>query len=103
MFAIVDIAGFQEKVQEGDKLRVMRLGANVGEKVVFEKVFMIGKDADVKVGSPLVGGASVEAKVVEHTRGDKIRVVKMRRRKRYRRVYGHRQDYTDIEVTKIKA
>jgi len=104
MFAIVDIAGFQEKVTEGEKLRVPTLSGEPGSKVVFDKVFLLVKsESDVKVGTPVVSGASVEAKVLEHGRGDKIRVMKMKRRKRYRRTYGHRQGYTEIEVTKIKA
>ncbi|MFA7682212.1 MAG: 50S ribosomal protein L21 [Candidatus Peribacteraceae bacterium] len=104
MFAIVDIAGFQEKVSEGDALRVPLLDAEPGKTVVFEKVLLLAKsDTDVTIGTPTVSGVSVEVKVIEHGRGDKIRVSKMRRRKRYRRVHGHRQDYTDIEVTKIKV
>lgn len=102
MFAVVTIAGFQEKVQEGDTLRVPLLDAEEGKTVTFKDVLLIAKsDDDVTVGTPTVSGAVVEAKVVGHGREDKIRVSKMRRRKRYRRVHGHRQDYTDIEVTKI--
>ncbi|MBU1123089.1 50S ribosomal protein L21 [Patescibacteria group bacterium] len=102
MFAIVDIAGFQEKVSEGEKLRVPTLDAELGKKIIFDKVMLVSKsDDDVKVGTPLVAGASVEAKVTEHGKGDKIRVFKMKKRKRYRRTYGHRQGYSDIEVTKI--
>ena len=104
MFVIVDIAGFQEKVKEGDALRVPLLKAKEGATVTFDKVMLIVKsDDDVKLGTPVVSGASVEAKVIAHGRGDKIRVFKMKRRKRYRRVHGHRQDFTDIEITKIKT
>ncbi|PIQ76576.1 50S ribosomal protein L21 [Candidatus Peregrinibacteria bacterium CG10_big_fil_rev_8_21_14_0_10_49_24] len=104
MFAVVDIAGFQEKVSEGDKLRVPTLQAEEGNSVTFDKVLMLVKgDSDMKIGTPYVSGAAVEVKVMGHGRGDKIRVFSMKRRKRYRRVYGHRQGYTDIEVTKIKA
>ena len=104
MFAIVDIAGFQEKVTEGEKLRVPLLHEEEGSTVSFDNVLLIAKsDDDVTIGSPQVAGASVEAKVVRFGRGDKIRVFKMKRRKRYRRVQGHRQDYTDIEIIKIKA
>jgi large subunit ribosomal protein L21 len=104
MFAIVDIAGFQEKVTEGDTLRVPLLDAEAGKNITFEKVYLLAKsEDDVSIGMPYVSGVSVEAKVVDHGKSDKIRVLKMKRRKRYRRIHGHRQDYTDIEVMKIKA
>lgn len=104
MFAIVDIAGFQEKVQEGMKLRVPTLDAEEGKTVKFDTVYLVAKsDSDVKVGTPTVSGASVEAKVVSHGRDKKIRVFKMKRRKRYRRTQGHRQGFTEVEVVKIKA
>lgn len=104
MFAVVDIAGFQEKVEEGMKLNVPLLDAESGAKVVFDKVYLIAKsDEDVTVGKPFVSGASVEVTVLNHDRAEKIRVFKMRRRKRYRRVHGHRQDFTQVEVVKISA
>ena len=101
MFAVVDIKGFQEKVTEGQKLQIPRIVGEAGTKVVFDQVLLLSKDSTVTVGMPNVAGVSVEAKVLEHTRGDKIRVVKQRRRKRYRRVKGHRQEYTEIEIVKI--
>lgn len=104
MFAIVSIAGFQEKVSEGDTLTVPLLDAEKDAKVVFSEVFLLTKDGgEVVIGMPLVEGASVEAKVLEHGRDDKIRVYKMRRRKRYMRTKGHKQHHTKIEVTKIVA
>lgn len=104
MFAIVDIAGFQEKVEEGAKLRVPTLSEKEGGTVTFDKVLLIAKsDSDITIGTPTVSGASVEAKVLAHGNGDKIRVFKMKRRKRYRRDHGHRQGYSDIEIVKIKA
>jgi large subunit ribosomal protein L21 len=101
MFAVVDIKGFQEKVTLGQKLRVPRMAEEAGAKVMFDRVLLLAKDTAVTVGTPTVTGASVEAKVLEHTRGDKIRIAKHRRRKRYRRVKGHRQDFTEIEIMKI--
>lgn len=102
MFVVVDIAGFQEKVTEGDLLSVPLLDGNEGDKVVFHNVMLVAKtDTDVQIGMPTVDGASVEAKIIGHGRGDKIRVFKMKRRKRYRRLHGHRQDFTDIEIVKI--
>ncbi len=104
MFAIVDIAGFQEKVQEGMKLRVPTLSGKEGATVTFDKVLLLAKsDSDVKVGTPTVSGAAVEAKILSHGKDKKIRVFKMKRRKRYRRTQGHRQGFTEVEVTKIKA
>lgn len=104
MFAIVDIAGFQEKVSVGDKLSVPLIEAEEGKKVTFSKVFLVSKDGgDIVIGTPTVDGASVEVKVLGHGRDAKIRVFKMRRRKRYMRTRGHRQDHTNIEVTGIKA
>lgn len=103
MFAIVDIAGFQEKVEKGMKLRVPLLSSEAGKSLKFEKVLLIVDGNNVNVGTPIVSGASVEAKVLSHGKGDKIRIQKFKRRKRYRRVKGHRQDYTEVEVVKITA
>ena len=104
MFAIVDIAGFQEKVEEGQKLQVPSLKASEGEKVTFSNVLLLAKsESDIAVGAPYVAGASIEVKILGHGRGDKIDVRKMRRRKRYRRHKGHRQGYTEVEVVKIKV
>lgn len=102
MFAVVSIAGFQEKVKVGDALTVPRLPADAGKMVVFTDVLLLTDDAGgVTIGSPYVAGASVEAKVIDHGRDAKVRVFKMRRRKRHIRVKGHRQGNTVIEVTKI--
>jgi len=102
MYAIVDIAGFQEKVSVGDKLQVPLHDAEKGKKILFEKVLLVSDGDNLSFGNPTVGGASVEAKVIEHGKGDKIRIVKTMRRKRYKRTKGHRQDYTSIEITGIK-
>ena len=101
MFAIVEIAGFQEKVQKGLVLEVPLLPHDVGTKVVFDKVLLVADGDDIKIGTPQVAGASVEVKVLAHGKGDKIRVVKMQRRKRFRRSKGHRQRFTRIEVMKV--
>jgi large subunit ribosomal protein L21 len=104
MFAVVSIAGFQEKVEEGMKLRVPTLASEPGSPVTFKDVLLVSRSVeDVRVGTPFVSGAAVEAKILCHGRGEKVRVFKMRRRKRYRRVKGHRQGFTEIEVTKINA
>jgi large subunit ribosomal protein L21 len=102
MYAIVEIAGFQEKVKEGDTLDVPLQEAEKGKNITFGNVLMIGKgEGDVTIGAPFVNGASVVVKVLEHGRGDKIRIYRMRRRKRFQKARGHRQDYTTIEVVKI--
>ncbi len=102
MFAIVEIAGFQEKVSKGEKLTVPLLPEKEGGTVTFNKVLLLSADGnDVKIGKPHIAGAAVEVKIVGHVRGEKIRVYKMRRRKRYRRTHGHKQDFTEVEVMKI--
>jgi large subunit ribosomal protein L21 len=102
MFAIVEIAGFQEKVQEGDTLQVPLLVGEKDDKITLSNVLMIVKgDDDITFGAPFVSGASVELKILAHGRGEKIRVFRMRRRKRYSKTRGHRQDFTTVEVMKI--
>lgn len=102
MFAIVSIAGFQERVRVGSLLRVPSLSSEKGTTVTFKDVFLLSKDGgEVVLGKPLVLGASIEATVVDHGRDDKIRIFKMRRRKRYMRTKGHRQGFTRIQITKI--
>lgn len=104
MFAVVKIAGFQEKVEEGMKLKVPSLDQEPGTTVTFKDVLLTANgESEISVGTPVLSGASVEAKVLAHGQGKKIRVYKMRRRKRYRRLHGHRQGFTEIEVTKINV
>lgn len=104
MFAIVDIAGFQEKVSVGDKIHVPLLESEEGKKLTFSNVFLVSKDSgDVVIGAPTVDGASVEVTVMRHGRDAKIRVFKHKRRKRYMRLRGHKQHFTEVEVTGIKA
>ena len=103
MFAIVEIAGFQEKVKEGDTLDVPLHAAKKGEKLKLDNVLMIANGKDITFGAPFINGASVEVKVVDHGRTDKVRVYRRRRRKRFQKTRGHRQDYTTVEVLKIAA
>ncbi len=102
MYAIIETGGKQIKVTEGQEIYIEKLEAEAGETVTFDKVLMIGGD-DVKVGAPLVEGASVSAKVEKHGRQKKIIVYKMKRRKNYRRKQGHRQPYTKVIIEKINA
>ncbi len=101
MFAIANIKGSQYKISEGDKMKVAKISDKEGEKVIFYDVLLISKNDNVTVGAPLIDGAAIETKVVSHGRGDKIRVVKHKKRKRYIRTQGHRQDYTEVEIVKI--
>lgn len=101
MFAIVSIAGFQEKVSKGDTLKVPLLDAEAGKTVTFDQVLLLADGDTVTFGAPTVSGATVEAEVVSHGRADKIRVFKFKRRKRYQRTKGHRQDFTEIKITKV--
>lgn len=102
-YAVVDIAGFQEKVEEGLKLEVPFMGEKKpGDTIVFSSVLLFsGAKGDVRVGTPFVAGSSVEATILAHSQGEKIRVFKMKHRKRYRRAQGHRPKFTQITVTKL--
>ncbi len=103
MYAVIETGGKQYKVSEGDVLFIEKLDVNEGENVTFDKVLMVGNDADVKVGTPVVDGATVEAKVVKNGRAKKIYVFKMKSKKNYRRKKGHRQPFTKVEISKINA
>ncbi|NJO69021.1 MAG: 50S ribosomal protein L21 [Bacteroidetes bacterium] len=103
MYAIVDIAGQQFKVEKDQKVFVHRLEAEEGAQVSFEKVLLIEDGSDIKIGAPVVSGASVSAKVVSHMRGDKVLVFKKKRRKGYQKMNGHRQDLTQIVIENITA
>ena len=103
MYAVIETGGKQYRVNQGDIIKVEKLTADVGEKVDFDRILLVGEGADVKVGSPIVDGASVSGTVVEHDRHRKIIVFKMKRRKNYRRKQGHRQDYTGVLIDNIKG
>ena len=103
MYAIVDIAGKQYKVSEGAKLKVASLDKNTGGNVSFDKVLLTDNGKSVKVGTPTLKGVNINATILEHGRERKILIYKKKRRKGYQRKNGHRQGYTLIEITKIKA
>ena len=103
MYAVIETGGKQYRVNQGDIIKVEKLTADVGEKVDFDRILLVGEGADVKVGSPIVDGASVSGTVVEQDRHRKIIVFKMKRRKNYRRKQGHRQDYTGVLIDNIKS
>jgi large subunit ribosomal protein L21 len=102
MYAVIRTGGKQYRVAQGDKLRVEKLPGNVGDAVTISEVLFLGGDAP-KIGAPLVSGAKVEAKIVAQDRDKKVIVFKFRRRKIYRRKNGHRQPFTALEITGIKA
>jgi large subunit ribosomal protein L21 len=101
MYAVVKTGGKQYRVSAGTKIKVEQLTADVGSEVTLDQVLMIAEDGNVKLGAPLVAGAAVKAKVLSQGRGDKVRIYKMRRRKHYRKSQGHRQNFTELEITGI--
>ena len=101
MYAIVEIAGQQFKVNKDQKIFVHRQTGEVGDKLTFNQVYLIDNDSDIKVGTPVVNGASVNASVISHVRGDKVLVFKKKRRKSYQKMTGHRQDFTQILIEDI--
>lgn len=103
MYAIIKTGGKQYRVSEGESVQVEKLNAEVGAEVVFDEVLTVVNDADVKIGAPVVAGAKVTAKVVEHGKADKIFVFKYKAKANYRRRQGHRQPFTTVEITKIEA
>ena len=101
MYAIVDIAGQQFKVEKERKIFVHRLDANEGETVEFEKVLLLDNNGSVTIGAPIINGAKVTAKVLSHVKGEKVIVFKKKRRKTYRKKNGHRQCFTQIQIENI--
>lgn len=103
MFAVINTGGKQYRVSEGTVLRIEKLTADAGSTVEFDQVLLVGQGDQVKVGKPFLGGAKVVATVQSHGKGDKVSIVKFRRRKHYKRQQGHRQHFTEIEITGINA
>ena len=101
MQAVIKTGGKQYRVSQGDKIRVETLRAEVGAAVQFDRVLMLADGENSVVGAPTVAAAKVTAKVVEHGRGDKVHIIKFKRRKGYLRRQGHRQNYTEVEITGI--
>jgi large subunit ribosomal protein L21 len=103
MYAVVETGSKQYRVAAGDWLQVERLDVEAGQPVTFDRVLMLNDEGRVTVGSPTIAKASVIADVVEHKRGPKIKVFKMKRRKGYHKTQGHRQELTIIKIKEIKA
>ena len=103
MYAIIKTGGKQYKVAEGDTIRIEKLDADEGATVTFDNVLFIANGDDVKVGTPLLTDSAVTANVTKHGRGKKIEVIKFRRRKHHRKQMGHRQYFTEVQITGICA
>jgi large subunit ribosomal protein L21 len=101
MYAVIRTGGKQYKVAPGEKLKIEQIPADVGAEVILDQVLMVGDGASVRLGQPVVAGASVRATVVSHGRGDKVTIFKMRRRKHYQKHQGHRQGYTELQIEGI--
>ena len=101
MYAVIKTGGKQYRVESGKQVRVESLAADVGAAVAFDEVLLVGSGEAVKVGAPLVSGASVKGTVMAHGRGDKVRIFKLRRRKHFQKTQGHRQNYTDVRIDEI--
>jgi large subunit ribosomal protein L21 len=103
MYAILETGGKQYRVGVGDKLEVERVSAEPGASYTFDRVLLVNDDGKVTVGAPTVTNATVEADIVEHIRGSKVLVFKMKRRKGYQRKSGHRQELSVVQIREIKT
>ncbi|HUW36554.1 MAG TPA: 50S ribosomal protein L21 [Rhodocyclaceae bacterium] len=103
MYAVIKTGGKQYRVVAGEKIKVEQIPADVGAEITLDEVLMVGEGESVNIGTPLLAGAKVTAKVIAHGRGPKVKIFKMRRRKHYQKHQGHRQNYTEIEISGIAA
>ena len=104
MIAVIETGGKQYLVKQGDTIKIEKIAGEVGKEAVFDKVLLLADEvgSDVKVGSPYIAGAKVTATILAQDRAKKIRVVKYKRKVRYCKTHGHRQDYTKIKIAEIK-
>ena len=103
MYAVIKTGGKQYKVAPGQKIKLEQIAATVGQEIVIDQVLAVGNGADLQVGSPLVAGASVKATVLAQGKHDKVRIFKMRRRKHYQKHGGHRQQFTELQISAVQA
>jgi large subunit ribosomal protein L21 len=103
MYAVIKTGGKQYKVAAGEKIKIEQIAAEVGQEIMIDQVLAIGSGADLQIGTPLVAGASVKATVVAQGRHDKVHIFKMRRRKHYQKRQGHRQAFTELEISAVTA
>ena len=101
MYAVIKTGGKQYRVASGEKIKVEQIAADVGQEIVIDQVLAVGNGSEIKVGTPLVSGATVKATVVAHGKHDKVRIFKMRRRKHYQKRQGHRQQFTELQIGAI--
>ena len=101
MYAVIQSGGKQQRVEEGEQIKLEKIEAATGDTIEFDQVLMVGAGSAVTIGAPLAEGGKVTAEVVAHGRHDKIRIVKFNRRKHYRKETGHRQWYTEVKITAI--
>jgi large subunit ribosomal protein L21 len=102
MYAIVDIAGMQIKVEKDQEIFTPKLPGKPGSKIEFKDVLLVDSDGNVKIGEPMVKGAKVSGKIIEHLKGDKVLIFKKKKRKDYVRKRGHRQEYSKVLIEEIK-
>lgn len=103
MYAVIQSGGKQYRVMPGQRVKLEKLTANEGENILFDSVLMVANGDKISIGKPYVENAQVAGRVLKHGRGEKIRVVKMRRRKNSRRVTGHRQYFTEVQIDSISG
>ena len=103
MYAVVKTGGKQYRVSKGDRVKIEKIPGDVGAEVSFDQVLMIGGTDDVKVGTPVVSGATVSARIIKQDRSRKVTVFKFKRRQGYKKKQGHRQAYTQVEITGIES
>jgi large subunit ribosomal protein L21 len=103
MYAVIRTGGKQHRIELGQSVRVEKLAGAVGDAVELDEVLLVGGEGEARVGKPLVDGAKAVGTIIAQGRGPKLKVFKMKRRKNYRRLQGHRQDYTEIHVEKIEG
>ncbi len=103
MYAVIKTGGKQYKVAAGEKLKIEQIPADVGQEITLDQVLAVGEGDQMRLGQPLVSGASVTATVVAQGRHDKVKIFKMRRRKHYQKRQGHRQNFTEVRIDAISA
>ena len=103
MYAVIKTGGKQYRVVAGEKIKVEQIAAEVGQEIVIDQVLAVGTGAELKIGTPLVSGATVTATVLAHGKHDKVHIFKMRRRKHYQKRQGHRQQFTELQIGAISA
>ena len=103
MYAVVKTGGKQYRVSAGQKIKVEQIPADVGAEITLDQILMVGEGESVKIGTPVVAGATVKATVLSQGRHDKIQIFKMRRRKHYQKRQGHRQNFTEIQIVSING